>query len=86
MFMECCCFVFLDPSHLVCEIDEYAELVAELKASGIIQNHRQGLKTLKNTFRGNDFVNWIVSTKQLGKFTHLLLILDKCLGLCQSYW
>ncbi|ESP05372.1 hypothetical protein LOTGIDRAFT_227994 [Lottia gigantea] len=54
-----------DPGEIVCEPDEYAILVHDLKDSGLIKDHRKGLKTYKNSFSGKDFVDWVVKTKQL---------------------
>ena len=54
-------------SGFVCEPDEYARLVDELKTSGIIKDHRSGLKTHKKSFTGKDFVDWVGKTKGLGK-------------------
>ena len=51
-----------------CEPDEYSLLVQDLKASGIIKDHRKGLKTYKNSFTGKDFVNWVTKTKGLGRW------------------
>ena len=53
----------------VCEPDEYAQLVEELKRSGIIKDHRSGLTTYKSSFSGKDFVTWAVKTKGFGKIT-----------------
>ena len=52
---------------VVCEPDEYARLVEDVKKSGIIRNNRRGLKSYKNTFSGNDFVTWYSNTTGKGK-------------------
>ena len=57
---------FPDPGEFVCEPDEYSQLVQELKKSGLIKDHRKGLKTIKKSFCGKEFVDWIVRTKDLG--------------------
>ncbi|PVD23300.1 hypothetical protein C0Q70_16566 [Pomacea canaliculata] len=57
----------LDPGNFTCEQDEYAKLVVELKASGIIKDHRQGLRVHKNTFCGKEFVDWVFKTKGLDR-------------------
>ncbi|XP_076462011.1 uncharacterized protein LOC143294531 [Babylonia areolata] len=56
-------------SEFVCEPDEYSQLVEELKKSGLVKDHRQGLKTYKKTFCGKDFVDWVVRTKGLDRET-----------------
>ncbi|KAK3611987.1 hypothetical protein CHS0354_011647 [Potamilus streckersoni] len=48
-----------------CEPDEYAQLVKSLRQSGLIKDHRQGLKVHKNSFSGKEFVDWLVKTKEL---------------------
>ncbi|XP_013421475.1 uncharacterized protein LOC106181590 [Lingula anatina] len=56
-----------ESSGFSCEPDEYAKLVKEIKSSDIIQNHRAGLFTVhKNSFSGNDLVDWIVKAKAIG--------------------
>ena len=67
-------------SDIICEPDEYARLVMELKASGIIKDQGGGLlsRDKKNSFKGKDFVNWVTKTKHLGiedlfMFTRLIL-------------
>ncbi|XP_070554538.1 uncharacterized protein [Ptychodera flava] len=50
-----------------CELDEYALLVRDLKASGLIKDHRSGLKVHKKSFTGKEFVDWIVKTKQVDR-------------------
>ncbi|KAJ8305746.1 hypothetical protein KUTeg_016291 [Tegillarca granosa] len=54
-----------DPGDFICEPDEYARLVKELRQSGIIKDHRSGILSKKNTFKGKDFVDWVVKTKSL---------------------
>lgn len=53
-----------------CEPDEYVKLVTDLKESGIIKDHRQGLTVHKNSFMGKDFVEWLVKAKGIGKCMH----------------
>ncbi|XP_071960579.1 uncharacterized protein [Antedon mediterranea] len=48
---------------LTCERDEYAQLVYELRLSGLITDRRKGLHTYKHTFVGKEFVDWVVKTK-----------------------
>ena len=59
-------FCTLEDSGFVCEPDEYALLVEELKKSGIIKDHRSGFWTQKSSFSGKDFVEWVMKTKTLG--------------------
>lgn len=54
-----------DPGDIQCELDEYAQLVKELRESGIIKDHRVFLKNHKNSFSGKEFVDWVVKTKEL---------------------
>lgn len=53
----------------MCEPDEYARFVSELKASGLIKNHGSVLQTHKNSFKGKDFVNWVMKTKGVGEIS-----------------
>ena len=50
-----------------CELDEYAKLVKDLKESGIVKDHRQGLRSHKNSFVGREAVDWLVKAKNVGK-------------------
>lgn len=59
--------LFTDVGDFTCEPDEYAVLVKNLRASGLIKDHRRFLLVQKNTFVGKEFVDWIVKTKGLGK-------------------
>lgn len=61
------CDLFTDVGDFACEPDEYAVLVKNLRASGLIKDHRRLLLVHKNTFVGKEFVDWIVKTKGLGK-------------------
>ena len=65
----------------VCEPDEYAQLVQELKTSGIIKDHRSGFSVHKNSFTGKDFVNWVVKSKGLGRFDRSTCMLLSFLAL-----
>ncbi|XP_074642109.1 uncharacterized protein LOC141899601 [Tubulanus polymorphus] len=59
-----------DPSDFICEPDEYARLVTELKQSGLIQDNRSGILTVhKNSFSGKKFVDWVVNTKNVERVT-----------------
>ncbi|XP_064626576.1 uncharacterized protein LOC135487119 [Lineus longissimus] len=73
---------FVD-SEFKCEPDEYAALVHDLRQSGLIKNHRQGMTTYKNSFCGKDFVNWVVKTKKLDRPTAIEMgqqLIDKHFG------
>lgn len=50
-----------------CEQDEYAELVKQIKDSGLVKDHHSFLWTYKNTFKGKDVVDWLVNTKQVDR-------------------
>lgn len=50
----------------VCEPDEYAKLVKEMKKAGLIKDHRVGLSSVKKSFKGQEFVDWLTGTKRLG--------------------
>ena len=56
-----------------CELDEYAQLVFDFKESGLIKDHRKGLKNYKNSFVGKEAVDWLVSSKRVGKYRHMYL-------------
>lgn len=73
-----------DLSGFTCELDEYAQLVKDLRASGIIKDNRQGLLTVhKNSFSGKAFVDWIVKTKELDRSVAIEMgqaLIDKHFG------
>ena len=50
-----------------CELDEYAQLVKDLKESGIVKDHRHLVKTYKNSFIGREAVDWLVKSKGVGR-------------------
>lgn len=56
-----------DVGDFACEPDEYAVLVKNLRASGLIKDHRRLLMVHKNTFVGKEFVDWTVKTKGLDR-------------------
>lgn len=64
--MQYLCSIAATVGDIVCEPDEYALLVKDLKASGLIKDHRKGVKVHKNSFSGREFVQWVIKTKQLG--------------------
>jgi len=52
--------------HITCELDEYAQLVKDFKASGLIKDRRKGLiHNYKNSFIGKEAVDWLVSSKKV---------------------
>lgn len=52
-----------------CEVDDYAILVKELRSSGLISSHKQSLfgKKVPDSFKGRDFVDWAVESKQVSR-------------------
>ncbi|XP_071117898.1 uncharacterized protein [Haliotis cracherodii] len=56
-----------DAGDFTCEPDEYARLVQELRQSGLIADHRQGLTVHKKSFMGKEFVDWVVKNKGLDR-------------------
>ncbi|XP_033738252.1 LOW QUALITY PROTEIN: uncharacterized protein LOC117325864 [Pecten maximus] len=56
-----------DAGDFTCEPDEYAKLVQDLKASGLIKDHSKILTTYKRSFVGREFVDWVVKTKGLDR-------------------
>ncbi|KAL5016161.1 hypothetical protein ScPMuIL_005750 [Solemya velum] len=53
------------PDHIICEPDEYAELVEELRKSGLIKDHWRGFRVHRKSFSGKEFIDWVVKTKGL---------------------
>ena len=52
-----------------CELDEYAQLVNDFKGSGLIKDRRKGfIHNYKNSFVGKEAVDWLVSSKKVGKY------------------
>lgn len=75
------CVLFIDPGDITCEPDEYAEFVKELRQSGIIKDHGSLLRKYKNSFSGKEFVDWVVKTKEVGRWYKLwwgLLLSHSC--------
>lgn len=58
-------FILGSVADFLCEPDEYALLVENLKKSGIIKDNRSGLRSIKNSFSGKQFVDWVVEHKNL---------------------
>lgn len=55
----------------VFELDEYAELVREIRQSGLIGDHRYHLRTYKNCLVGSELVDWMVASKNMSEFVLL---------------
>lgn len=56
-----------------CELDEYSELVKELRESGLVKDRKKGLKTYKSSFVGREVVNYLVKSKNIGEYNTALL-------------
>ncbi|XP_060077398.1 uncharacterized protein LOC132556952 [Ylistrum balloti] len=72
-----------DAGEFVCEPDEYAKLVEDLKTSGLIKDHSRILTTYKRSFVGREFVDWVVKTKGLERSTAVEMgqnLIDKHFG------
>ncbi|XP_057314242.1 uncharacterized protein LOC130655492 isoform X2 [Hydractinia symbiolongicarpus] len=65
-----------DPFDFQCELDEYGELVKELRDSGIVKEHKRNLKTYKNSFIGKEAVDWLVKNKDLDR--------DAAISMCRQ--
>jgi len=60
-----------------CELDEYAQLVKDFKASGLIKDHRKGLiRNYKNSFVGKEAVDWLVASKKIER--------EKAIEMCRQ--
>ncbi|XP_051564484.1 uncharacterized protein LOC127447042 isoform X3 [Myxocyprinus asiaticus] len=46
-----------------CERDAYADMIEELKRSGVIGSHRRGLRVYRNSFTGTELVDWLCKEK-----------------------
>lgn len=54
-------------TELKCERDELADLVEDLKHSGVIGTQRRGLTVCKKSFSGFQLVDWMQKEKGMGK-------------------
>ena len=55
-------------TELVCEPDEYHELVEQMRETGLIRDHKDGVfRVHHKSFSGKEFVQWVMHTKRLGK-------------------
>lgn len=68
----CNMIIGFEVSEFTCELDEYAELVKQIKASGIVKSNGSFLWSYKNTFKGKELVDWLVSSKEVGKLKRVL--------------
>lgn len=59
-----------------CELDEYAQLVKDFKESGVIRDHRKGLKNYKNSFLGKEAVDWLMLFKKVDR--------EKAIEMCRQ--
>lgn len=52
-------------SGFTCEQDEYAELVKQIKASGIVKSNGSFFWSYKDTFKGKELVDWLIKSKDV---------------------
>ncbi|KAJ8350354.1 hypothetical protein SKAU_G00254840 [Synaphobranchus kaupii] len=52
---------------IMCERDEFADMMAEFKQCGAIGSHRKGLKVYGNSFKGAQLVDWLQREKGLDR-------------------
>jgi hypothetical protein len=58
----------VDGEEFMCSPDECSRLVSEMKKANLIKDNRAGLmKTYKNSFKGQDLVDWLIAEKKLGQ-------------------
>ena len=50
----------------VCEPDEYALLVHQMRRANIIKDHSSFVRNYKKSFKGQEFVEWAMKTKNIG--------------------
>ena len=61
-------FVIDSVTELVCEPDEYNELVQQMREIGLIRDQKDGLfRVHHKSFSGKAFVQWVMHTKRLGE-------------------
>lgn len=67
----CVCVCVCRPSpaltEFMCERDELAGLVEDLKHASVIGCHRRGLTLYKKSFSGDQLVDWLQKEKGMGK-------------------
>lgn len=51
----------------MCERDELADLVEDLKHANVIGSRRRGLTFYKKSFSGDQLVDWLQKEKGMGK-------------------
>lgn len=68
-FCVCPCVAWHTPAltEFMCERDEYADLVQDLKHASVIGSHRRGLTVYKKSFSGEQLVDWLQKEKGMGK-------------------
>jgi hypothetical protein len=54
-------------SGFTCEQDEYAEMVKQIKGSGIVKTNGSFLWSYKDTFKGKELADWLINSKYVGK-------------------
>ena len=52
----------------MCEKDELADLVQDLKHGSVIGSQRRGLSVYKKSFSGDQLVDWLQKEKGMGKY------------------
>ncbi|KAJ8253154.1 hypothetical protein GJAV_G00209720 [Gymnothorax javanicus] len=50
-----------------CERDDFVDMMAEFKHSGVIKNYWRGLKVYKNSFTGQQLLDWLMKEKGLDR-------------------
>ncbi|XP_068755580.1 uncharacterized protein [Montipora capricornis] len=65
-----------DDIDFTCELDEYAQLVKDVKDSGIIKDHRKGIRFHKNSFVGKELVDWLMLSKKVDR--------EKAIEMCRQ--
>lgn len=58
---------FPAPVEFMCERDELADLVQDLKDGNVIGCQRKGLVLYKKSFSGSQLVEWLQKEKGMGK-------------------
>lgn len=65
----CTCVAWHIPAltDFMCERDELADLVEDLKHGNVIGSRRRGLTLYKKSFSGDQLVDWLQKEKGMGK-------------------
>ena len=64
-------FIICLDGEFVCELDEYAAVVRDMKNAKLIGDNRIGILNYKNSFKGEQLIKWLVKEKGLGKTTKI---------------